>query len=118
MYSKAVLGTSPNKPSMSWWDYWYGHCWHTGWQTIADAFRIWSDLMTSNYKDYALLKDDDPEEECINWFWTTLGEDEVYEKEFLEYLMQMADDVDQGKIELIPWSEIEDALLDDLMKTE
>jgi len=69
------------------------------------TFRIWSDLMASNYKGYALLKEDDPEGECIDWFWASLNEDDVYPKEFLEELMQMAEDVRTGKEEVIPLDE-------------
>jgi len=106
MISKPVLATSPNKVKMNWWEYWIGHCWMTGWQTIGSAFRIWQDLMSGNYEVYALPRTvEDPEAECIEWFWTTLGEDEVYPKEFLEYLMQMADDVFTGKVETFPLDE-------------
>jgi hypothetical protein len=84
---------------MNWWDYWIGHCWMTGWKNIAGSFRIWRDLMTGNYKDYALPRTvEDPEAECIDWFWGTLGEDECYPKEFLEYLLQMVEDIDAGKV--------------------
>jgi len=61
--------------------------------------------MTSDYDGYALLKEDDPETECIEWFWASLNEDDVYPKEFLEYLMQMVDDIETGKEELIPLDE-------------
>jgi hypothetical protein len=55
--------------------------------------------MTGNYKDYALPRTvEDPETECMEWFWATLGEDEVYPKEFLEYLLQMVEDIDAGKV--------------------
>ena len=86
----------------------------TGWQSIRDAFRIWADLMGSNYEDYTLLKEDNPEAECISWFWVSLGEDEVYPKEFLEYLMQMADDVMTGKEKTIPMDEVFMKRLQDL----
>jgi hypothetical protein len=88
----------------------------TGWQSIRGAFRIWADLMGSNYKDYALLKKDDPEKECIEWFWGTLGEDEVYPKEFLEYLLQMCADIDTGKVETVPLTEDFFDRLKDLVK--
>ena len=101
MFSTPVRGTYPNKTKMNWWEYWIGHCWMSGWQSIRGAFRIWADLMSSNYKDYALLKNDDPEQECLEWFWVTLGEDECYPKEFLEYLMQMVDDIETGKEKVI-----------------
>lgn len=108
MHSKLVKGTAPkkNRTTLNWWEYWIGHCWMTGWQSIRGAFRIWADLMTSNYADYALLKTvEDPEQECLEWFWVTLGEDECYPKEFLEYLLQMVDDIETGKEKLIPMDE-------------
>ena len=77
----------------------------TGWQSIRGAFKIWADLMTSNYENYALLKQDDPFEECYGWFWGTLGEDDVYPKEFLEHLLQMVDNIETGKEKLIPMGE-------------
>jgi hypothetical protein len=104
-YSKPLLATDKNKTTLNWWEYHIGHCWMTGWQSIRGAFRIWADLMGSNYKDYALLKDDNPEQECLEWFWVTLGEDEVYPKEFLEYLMQMVDDIETGKEKVYPLDE-------------
>lgn len=105
MFSKRVLSTEKESTKLNWWEYWIGHCWMTGWQSIGGAFRIWCDLMTDNTKDYALLNDDDPFQECYEWFWTSLGEDEVYPKEFLEHLMQLAEDVRTGKEELIPLDE-------------
>ena len=93
---------------MNWFDYWIGHCWFTGWQSIRGAFRIWSDLMTSNYKDYALLKNDNAEQECMSWFWVSLGEDNVYPKSFLEYLYDLVEKVDRGEVEMVPFN------LDDL----
>jgi hypothetical protein len=104
-FSKPVLGTATKKIKLNWWEYWIGHCWMTGWQSIRGAFRIWADLMGSNYKDYSLLKNDDPEQECLEWFWVSLGEDECYPREFLEYLQQMVDDIETGKEELIPLDE-------------
>ena len=77
----------------------------TGWQTIRNTFRIWSDLMTGNYDNYALLNDDDPLTECLGWFWASLNEDDTYPKEFLEYLQQLVDDIESGKEELIPLDE-------------
>ena len=107
MISKPVLATDKEKTKLNWWEYWIGHCWMTGWQSIRDAFRIWADLMGSNYENYALPRTaEDPEAECISWFWGTLGEDEVYSKEFLEYLMQMADDVMTGKVETVPMEDV------------
>ena len=70
--------------------------------------------MTGNYENYALLKDDDPFQECYEWFWTSINLDETYPKEFLEYLHQMIDDIDSGKVKTYP---LEDVMkeLDDLV---
>ena len=69
------------------------------------TFRIWANLMTSDYDGYALMKEDDPESECLEWFWASLNEDDVYPKEFLEYLMQMVDDIETGKEKVVPLDE-------------
>ena len=111
MISKPVLATDKKKTTLNWWEYYIGHCWMTGWQSIRGAFRIWADLMGSNYKDYALPRTaEDPEAECIEWFWATLGEDEVYSKEFLEYLLQMVDDIDTGKVKTYPMEDVMEEL--------
>jgi hypothetical protein len=107
IYSKPVLATDKKTTTLNWWEYWIGHCWMTGWQSIGDAFRIWADLMGSNYQDYALPRTvKDPEKECIEWFWGTLGEDEVYPKFFLEELLQMCADVDSGKVKTYPIDDV------------
>ncbi len=100
---------------MNWFEYWIGHCWMSGWQSIRGAYRIWSDLMTDNYKDYALLPSDDPYTECLEWFWVSLGEDNTYPREFLEYLQQLVDDIDSGKVETIPFTEDAMKELEDLV---
>ena len=108
MFSTPVRGTTPkkNRTTLNWWEYWIGHCWMTGWQSIRGAFRIWADLMGSNYADYALPRTvEDPEQECIEWFWVSLGEDECYPKEFLEHLLQMVDDIETGKVKTYPLDE-------------
>jgi len=105
MFSTPLKGTYPNKTKMNWWEYWIGHCWMTGWQSMRMNFRMWTDLMLSRYDGYALMKEDDPESECIEWFWASLNEDDVYPQEFLEYLMQMVDDIETGKEKLIPLDE-------------
>lgn len=106
IFSTPVLGTSVKKIKLNWWEYWIGHCWMTGWQSIRSTFRIWGDLLGSNYSGYALLKEDDPESECLDWFWASLNEDDTYPKEFLEELLQIVDDIDSGKEKLIPMDEV------------
>lgn len=89
---------------MSWFEYIFGHCIPTGFQSMRYAFINWMDLVwfEDNQKHYALLPDDDPFEQCQLYFWNEL-EDEVYPKEFLEELYSMIDQVDRGEIELIPF---------------
>jgi hypothetical protein len=115
-FSKSVKGTASKKTTMNWWEYWIGHCWMTGWQSIHGAFRIWRDLMTDNFKDYTLLHTDDPFTECYEWFWVSLGEDECYPKFFLEDLMEMCDRIDRGEEKLIPLDEDFFDRLKDLVK--
>jgi len=112
MFSTPVKGTHPNKTKMNWWEYWIGHCWMTGWQSIRHNFRMWADLMGSNYENYALMPEDDPYNECIECFWACLNEDDVYPKKFLEYLMQMVEDIELGKVETYPMDEVMDRLKD------
>lgn len=115
-FSEPVLGTATKNIKLNWWEYWIGHCWMTGWQSIHGAFRIWRDLMTDNFDDYALPRSvEDPFEECRDWFWVSLGEDETYPKEFLEYLNQMVHDIETGKEELIPMDEDFMKRLEDLV---
>ena len=104
MYSRVVPGTAKRKTKMSWWDYWIGHCWFTGWQGINHSFRNWADLMTGNWDDYALMFYDNPFEECYDCFWSYLGEDDTLPKEFLEHLQQMVEDIESGKEKVIPFT--------------
>jgi hypothetical protein len=78
----------------------------SGWQSIRGAFRIWADLLGSNYGDYALLSTDDPFQECLEWFWASLGEDGTYPQEFLEHLYQMCEDIESGKVKTYPMEEL------------
>jgi hypothetical protein len=115
MNSNPIKGTAPNKTKMNWWQYWIGHCWMTGWQTIGINFRVWGDLMGSSYANYDLPRTvEDPEAECIEWFWAGLNEDDVYPKEFLEYLMQMVEDIELGKVETYSFEEVMENLKDSL----
>jgi hypothetical protein len=100
---------------MNWFEYWIGHCWMSGWQSIRSAFRNWADLLSGNYTDYALLKEDDPFTECLEWFWVSLGEDNTYPREYLEYLYQLSEDVRTGKVETFPITQDLFDRLDDLV---
>jgi len=104
-FSRRLLGTNKNKTKLSWFEYIWSCCIRQGWMNCWYAFKNWADLMGNNYKDYALLEDDDPLEMCILYFWDSL-EDETYSKEFLEELYQMVDDIDSGKVKTYPMDDI------------
>lgn len=99
------MSKKPTKTTLNWWEYWIGHCWMMGWQNIRGSFRIWKDLMTGNYKDYALMWYDDPYEECVNWFWGTLGDDDTLPKEFLEGLLVQVAQIESGEVKPVPFTQ-------------
>ena len=91
---------------MTWTQYIFQHLIPTWFFSFRSNFRIWADLVTENYDGYALLEDDDPKEECREWFWVGLNESDTYSKEFLEYLQKLVDDVDSGKVKTYTLEEI------------
>lgn len=115
MFSKPLLGTDTKKTKLSWIEYIWVSCIVQGWHNCWYSFQNWKDLMFDNYQDYALLVSDDPLEQCILYFWDSL-EEEIYPKDFLEGLMQMAYDVQTGKVETIPLDEDFFNRLQDLVK--
>ena len=104
-YSRPLLGTDTKKTKLSWFEYIIFSCIQQGWYNCWYSFKNWSDLMGNSYQDYTLLKDDDPLEQCILFFWDSL-EDEIYSKSFLESLLQMVDDINTGKEEVIPIDDV------------
>jgi hypothetical protein len=110
MISKPVLGTNKKKIKMSWREYIFTHLIPTWFYSFNANFVMWRDLVTGDYEKYTLLKDDEPFRECYDWFWCSINLDETYSKEFLEYLMQMVDDIDTGKEKTYPMDEVFDRL--------
>ena len=90
---------------MTWIEYIFTHLIPTWFYSFGCNFRMWADLMTGNYENYVLLKDDDPFQECYEWFWTSINLDETYPKEFLEYLQQMVDDIESGRVKTVPFTQ-------------
>lgn len=97
-------------------EYIFGHAIPTGWQTINAAFRMWKDLMIGDYSSYVLSSDENPFEACRDWFWITLGADEVLPKAFLEELQEMIGRIDSGEEKLIAFSVDEATDLDKLLE--
>ena len=116
MISKPVLDTSKNKIKMSWMEYIFTHLIPTWFHSFNANFVMWRDLVTGDYEKYTLLRDDEPFQECYDWFWGSINLDETYPKEFLEYLMEMAEDVRTGKVETVPLTEDFFDRLKDLVK--
>ncbi len=112
-FSRPLLGTNTKKTSLNWFEYIIFSCFKQGWYNCWYSFQNWKDLVLNNYQEYALLKDDDPLEQCILYFWDSL-EDEIYSKLFLESLLQMVDDIETGKEEVIPIDEVFVNILKDL----
>ena len=51
------------------------------------GFRYWADLMTGDWDDYTLSEEDDPYQECSEWFWEYLNcEDDILPKKFFDKL--------------------------------
>ena len=95
---------------MTWTQYIFQHLIPTGLRSFRDNFRMWRDLISSNYEGYVLLEDDDPYEQCYEWFWTSINLDETYPKEFLDHLQQMVDDIDSGKVKTYTLEEVMEEL--------
>ena len=100
---------------MTHFEYIFTHLIPTWFRSFEDNFRMWRDLITENYEPYVLLKDDDPFETTYDWFWTSINLDETYPKEFLEHLMQLAEDVRTGKVKTYPLTQEMFDKLDDLV---
>jgi hypothetical protein len=88
---------------MNYFQYYAQHVIPTGLKSFNYAFQNWADYITGNYKDYISDLTEDPEADCRDWFWSVLGEDNVYPKEFIEYLENMVEQIDQGEIQTIPF---------------
>lgn len=112
IFSRSIPGSDKKKSKLNWYEYWIEHCLATGFQSIRHNFMTWMDLVwfESNWEYYSLLPEDKPFDCCYNEFWFALNDDDVYPKEFLEHLMQMTIDIDEGKMELIPFEKLQDLL--------
>jgi len=78
---------------------------------------MWRDLLSGNYGGYALLEEDDPYQECYEWFWASINMDECLPKEFLEHLLELCDRIDRGEEKLIYFKNVEQ-LFEDLHNDE
>ena len=89
--------------------YIFHHLIPTWYNTWRYNFKVWADLMISNYEPYACPWCDSPEQECYRWFWASLNLDDTYSKEFLEDLERTVNLIDKGEVKLIPfkWEDLD-----------
>lgn len=113
-FSRPLLGTDKNKTKLSWFEYIWSCCIHQGWYNCYCSFRNWADLIGNSYQGYGILPEDDDLEWCNDYFWDSL-QDDIYPKEFLEHLMQLADDVDSGRVKPVPFTREMFDRIDDLV---
>jgi len=114
-FSRPLLGTDKKKTKLSLIEYILFSCIQQGWYNCYCSFCNWADLIGNSYQGYGILPEDDDLEWCNDYFWDSL-QDDIYPKEFLEHLMQLADDVKTGKEEVIPLDEDFFDRLKDLVK--
>jgi hypothetical protein len=48
----------------------------------------------------------------LNWFWASINEDDVYPKDFLEYIMELADDAKKHPEKLVSFDSIGELISD------
>ncbi len=112
-FSIPLFGTNKATLQLSWLEYIWFSCIVQGWYNCWFSFKMWADLMGGNYQNYGLGEDDDLKS-CILSFWCSL-EDDIYPKFFLESLMQIAHDVETGKVNTIPFTESMMELISDCL---
>mgnify|MGYP000722389475 CR=1 FL=1 len=105
-----------NKTKLSWFTYITDHLLRAWVQQWSYNFRMWADLMTNNYEGYAILEEDDPEQECYEWFWASLNMDDIYTKEFLEELYRRISDIASGKEKTYPLDDVLEIWSEDAQK--
>jgi hypothetical protein len=52
VYYKDHMGVTRK---MNWFEYYFGHCFQTGWREMWNNFKMWRDLISGNYENYNLL---------------------------------------------------------------
>ena len=91
---------------MTHFDYITKHLLRAWVQSWTYNFRIWADLMTNNYETYANPWSESPERECYEWFWSSINMDDTYSKDYLEFLIRLAEEVEEGKVKTYPAKEV------------
>ncbi|QGT54370.1 hypothetical protein b3_0126 [Synechococcus phage B3] len=102
--------------------YYIHDCILRGWRNVGYSFQAWSKLMTSNYSSYDIFDDtnypytpEEKEKSTYHDFWDSM-EDDIYPKEFIEYLLDLCEEVQNGTAQLIPWEKVRDEIMVDMEK--
>lgn len=97
---------TPRIIKISWLEYIFSYCIPSGFNRIYSSFLNWMDLVwfEDNQKRYKLLHDDDGFKSCSLNFWYDLGE-EPYEKELLEYIYTLENQIENNEFDYIPFTE-------------
>lgn len=90
--------------------YYWNNCILQGWSNVRYAFDTWSLLMTTNYYHYDIMDNslypytqEEKQEAIYTDFWESL-EDDIYPKEFIEYLLGICEEIHNGNVELVPFT--------------
>lgn len=96
---------------MSWLEYFFTHCIPRSIQNFGFSFNRWIHLLQGDYEEYRIYngrKYKYTEQELFEMlrtdFWYSL-EGDILEKEFLEYLISLSKDVQDGLVETELWTE-------------
>lgn len=107
MINKPAFTT--DKKKITHFEYIFTHCIPRGFSNFNLAISLWFKLLKGDVSDYRIYNKRSlrySEKELFEMlrydFWEIL-EDDVIEKDFLEYLLQLKDDVLLGKVETVPW---------------
>ena len=90
--------------------YYINHCLIQGWRNVGYAFDTWSRVIRSDYSGYDVFDNTKypyTQEEKVRStyqdFWDCL-EDDIYSKEFLEYILGLCEEVENGTAKLVPFN--------------
>jgi hypothetical protein len=90
--------------------YYVHDCILRGWGNVGYAFDAWSRVIRSDYSAYDVYDNtkypytqEEKEKATSVDFWDYL-EDDIYTKEFLEYLLGLVEEVENGTAKLVPFN--------------
>lgn len=109
------------KTKLTWYEYYTTHVIPTIFYGIKEAVYLWIKLLQGDTSDYEIYSEyfkytEEEKFELLQLdFWYSL-EDDILDKEFVEHLMQLSEDVKTGKVKTIPYETVKAELIDDSSK--